>query len=157
MLRALTKCPLSTHAGRKRPIADTRGWCDCPGMVGGYLVVFVGGGLGAAVRHGVNRASLAYFGPDFPYGTLFVNVGGGLMMGMLAELFLVKGGGSQEFRLFLTTGFLGGFTTFSAFSLDAALMWQRSDYVALGFYIVASVFFSIAALFIGMAAVRALT
>ena len=69
----------------------------------------------------------------------------------------MKGGGSQEFRLFLITGFLGGFTTFSAFSLDAALMWQRSDYTALASYIVASVLLSIAALFIGMAAVRALT
>lgn len=124
-------------------------------MIGGYLAVFVGGGLGAAFRHAVNRASLAYLGPGFPYGTLFVNVVGGLLMGVLAELFLVKGGGSQEFRLFLTTGFLGGFTTFSAFSLDAALMWQRSDYVALASYIFASVFLSIAALFVGMAAVRA--
>ena len=126
-------------------------------MVGGYLAVFVGGGLGAALRHAVNRASLAYLGPNFPYGTLMVNVVGGLLMGMLAEFFLVKGGGSQEFRLFLTTGFLGGFTTFSAFSLDAALMWQRSDYAALGSYIVASVFLSIAALFIGMVTVRWLT
>lgn len=124
-------------------------------MIGGYLAVFVGGGLGAAFRHAVNRTSLAYLGPGFPYGTLFVNVVGGLLMGVLAELFLVKGGGSQEFRLFLTTGFLGGFTTFSAFSLDAALMWQRSDYVALASYIFASVFLSIAALFVGMAAVRA--
>ena len=71
-------------------------------MVGGYLVVFAGGGLGAALRHGVNRASLAYFGLGLSYGTLFVNVVGGLM-GVFAELFLVKGGGSQEFRLFLTT------------------------------------------------------
>lgn len=126
-------------------------------MVGGYLAIFVGGGLGSAFRHLVNRASLAYFGPAFPYGTLIVNVVGGLLMGVLAELFLVKGGGSQEFRLFLTTGFLGGFTTFSAFSLDAALMWQRSDYLALGSYIVASVLLSIAALFVGMAAVRGLT
>ena len=126
-------------------------------MVGGYLAVFVGGGLGAALRHAVNRTSLAYLGPAFPYGTLIVNVIGGLLMGVLAELFLAKGGGSQEFRLFLTTGFLGGFTTFSAFSLDAALMWQRSDYVALASYIVASVLLSIAALFVGMAAVRGLT
>lgn len=126
-------------------------------MVGGYLIVFVGGGLGAAMRHGVNRASLAWFGPDYPYGTLFVNIIGGLLMGMFAELFLVKGGGSQEWRLFLTTGLLGGFTTFSAFSIDAALMWQRSDYAALGAYIVASVLFSVVALFMGMAAVRALT
>ena len=126
-------------------------------MVAGYLAVFVGAGLGGILRHGVNRASLAYLGPAFPYGTLFVNIIGGLVMGMLAEVFLVKGGGSQEFRLFLVTGFLGGFTTFSAFSLDAALMWQRSDYAALASYIVASVLLSIAALFIGMAAVRALT
>lgn len=126
-------------------------------MVAGYVIVFVGGGLGAALRHGVNRASLAYFGPTFPLGTLFVNVVGGLLMGVLAELFLVKGGGSQELRLFLTTGFLGGFTTFSAFSLEAALMWQRSDYTALVSYVVASVLLSIAALFTGMAAVRGLT
>ena len=111
------------------------------------MAVFVGVGLGGMLRHGVNRASLVLLGPDFPYGTLFVNVAGGLLMGVMAELFLVKGGGSQEFRLFLTTGFLGGFTTFSAFSLDAALMWQRSDYAALGSYVIASVLLSIAALF----------
>ena len=125
-------------------------------MIGGYLIVFVGGGLGAALRHGVNRASLAYFGPGFPYGTLFVNIVGGLLMGVLAELFLAKGGGSQEFRLFLTTGLLGGFTTFSAFSLEAALMWQRGDYAALATYVAASVLLSIGALFVGMASVRAL-
>lgn len=125
-------------------------------MVGGYLVVFVGGGFGAALRHAVNRASLTYLGPDFPYGTVFVNVVGGLLMGVFAELFLIKGGGSQEFRLFLTTGFLGGFTTFSAFSLEAALMWQRSDFTALASYVVTSVVLSIVALFLGMAAVRAI-
>lgn len=123
----------------------------------GYLVVFIGGGLGAAFRHGVNRAAMTYLGAGFPYGTLFVNVLGGILMGVLAELFVVKGGGSQEFRLFLTTGVLGGFTTFSAFSLDAALMWQRSDYLALASYVTASVLLSIAGLFLGMGAVRALT
>lgn len=122
-----------------------------------YLVVFLGGGIGAALRHGVNRASLAYLGPGFPYGTLIVNVAGGLLMGALAELFLVKAGVSQEARLFLTTGVLGGFTTFSAFSLDAALMWQRSDWTALGSYVIGSVVLSIAALFVGMALVRAIT
>ena len=126
-------------------------------MIGGCLAVFIGGGVGAAVRHGVNRASLAYLGPAFPYGTLIVNIVGSLLMGVLAELFLLKGGGSQTFRLFLTTGLLGGFTTFSAFSVDAALMWQRSDYAALGTYILASVLISIVALFLGMAAVRALS
>ena len=126
-------------------------------MVGGYLAVFIGAGLGGMLRHAVNRASLVYLGPGFPYGTLTVNVVGGLLMGVMAELFLVKGGGSQEFRLFLTTGFLGGFTTFSAFSLDSALMWERSDYAALGAYVTGSVVLSIAALFLGMAAVRSLT
>ena len=126
-------------------------------MVGGYLAVFVGAGLGGMLRHGVNRASLAVLGPAFPYGTLFVNIAGGFLMGVMAELFLVKGGGSQEFRLFLTTGLLGGFTTFSAFSLEAALMWERSDYTALGSYIIASVLFSVVALVFGMAAVRAHT
>ena len=143
---------------RNRPIADIGGWCDVPDMLGGYLVVFVGGGLGAALRHAVNRASLAYFGPDYPYyGTVFVNVVGGLLMGVFAELLLVKGGGSQEFRLFLTTGLMGGFTTFSAFSLDAALMWQRSDFAALTSYVVTSVVLSVVALFLGMTAVRAIS
>ena len=121
-----------------------------------YVVVFMGGGIGAALRHGVNRAAMAHLGTGFPYGTLFVNIAGGLVMGMLAEWFLVKGGGSQDFRLFLTTGILGGFTTFSAFSLEAALMWQRSDYAALGTYVIGSVLFSVAALFVGMAVVRAI-
>jgi fluoride exporter len=122
----------------------------------GYLIVFLGGGIGAAMRHGVNRASLAYFGPAFPYGTLIVNVVGGLLMGALAELFLIKAGVSQEVRLFLTTGILGGFTTFSAFSLDAALMWQRSDYGPLALYVAGSVVLSIGGLFAGMAIVRTL-
>jgi CrcB protein len=123
----------------------------------GYLVVFIGGGIGAALRHGVNRAALAWLGPAFPWGTLIVNILGGLAMGLLAELFLVKGGGSQEWRLFLTTGILGGFTTFSAFSLDAALMWERGEHAVLAAYVAGSVVLSIAALFAGMAAVRSLT
>lgn len=124
--------------------------------MGSYFIVFVGGGLGAALRHGVNRGALALFGPAFPYGTLLVNVIGALLMGALAELFLMKSGLSQEFKLFLTTGLLGGFTTFSAFSLEAGLMWQRSDYATLAAYAVGSVVLSIAALFLGMAAVRAI-
>ncbi len=126
-------------------------------MVVGYLLVFIGGGLGAVLRHGVNRASLTYLGPEFPYGTLFVNIVGSLVMGLIAGLFLVKGGGNQELRLFLTTGLLGGFTTFSAFSFEAALMWQRSDYGAFGTYVVASVLLSIGALVLGMVSIRMLS
>ena len=121
-----------------------------------YLLVFVGGGIGAALRHGVNRGALALLGPDFPFGTLFVNIVGGLLMGVLAELFLVRGAVSQDLRLFLTTGLLGGFTTFSAFSLEAATMWQKGDYPILSLYVMGSVASSIAALFLGMMAVRAI-
>lgn len=117
-------------------------------------MVFLGGGIGAAVRHGVNRVSLTYFGTGYPYGTLIVNVLGGLLMGLLAGLFLMKAGVKEETQLFLATGILGGFTTFSAFSLDAALMWQRGDYAALGAYVAGSVGLSTAALLLGLSAVR---
>lgn len=120
-----------------------------------YLLVFLGGGVGAALRHGVNRAAFAWLGPAFPYGTLFVNLTGGLLMGILAGLFLVRTGISEELRLFLTTGLLGGFTTFSAFSLEASLMWQRGDYSSLIAYVFASVLLSIGALIIGLGLVRA--
>lgn len=120
-----------------------------------YVLVFLGGGIGAALRHGVNRAALAWLGPAAPYGTLFVNVSGSLAMGVLAGVFLARAP-SEAWRLFLTTGVLGGFTTFSAFSLDAAVMWQRGDHAGFALYVGASVMLSIAALFIGMAAVRAM-
>lgn len=120
-----------------------------------YILVFLGGGIGAALRHVVNRAALAGLGPSFPYGTLLVNVAGSLVMGMLASWFLLKGSGSQELRLFLTTGVLGGFTTFSAFSLDAATLWQRGDHTALAAYVIGSVGLSIGALFLGMWLMRA--
>ena len=121
-----------------------------------YFLVFVGGGIGAAFRHGVNRAALAWLGPNYPFGTLFVNVAGGLLMGILVELLALRSGASQELRLFLATGILGGFTTFSAFSLDAALMWQKGQWPALAAYVTGSVLLSVAALFAGMAGVRAL-
>jgi CrcB protein len=120
-----------------------------------YAVVFLGGGIGAALRHMVNRFALAWLGPAFPFGTLFVNVAGSLAVGVLAALFLAKAPG-EAWRLFLLTGLLGGFTTFSAFSLDSAVMWQRGDYSGFAFYVAGSVLLSIAALFAGMAAARAL-
>jgi CrcB protein len=83
----------------------------------GYALVFLGGGLGAALRHGVNRAALAWFGPALPVGTMIVNIVGSLAMGLLIGILAaVPGGTSQHLRLFLATGVLGGFTTFSAFS-----------------------------------------
>lgn len=121
-----------------------------------YFIVFVGAGLGGALRHGVNVLAARLLGFGFPWGTLFVNVAGALALGVIAELLLIKGVGNQPLRLFLTTGLLGGFTTFSAFSLDAAVMWQRGDYALLAGYGVGSVLLSIGALFLGMGATRAL-
>ena len=121
-----------------------------------YFIVFVGAGLGGALRHGVNVLAARLLGFGFPWGTLFVNVAGALALGVIAELLLIKGIGNQPLRLFLTTGLLGGFTTFSAFSLDSAVMWQRGDYALLAGYGVGSVLLSIGALFLGMGATRAL-
>src|SRR3984893_2643917 len=122
----------------------------------GYLIVFLGGGLGAALRHGVNLAAARFAGTGFPYGTLFINVAGSLAMGLLVEYFALKAGLPQRWRLFLTTGILGGFTTFSAFSLDAALLYERGQLAGAAIYVVASVVLAIGALFAGLAIVRML-
>ncbi len=115
----------------------------------GYLLVFLGGGLGAAARHGVNRAGLALLGGGFPWWTLAVNVVGCLLIGMLAGLFGTLETG-QNARLFLTTGFLGGFTTFSAFSLDALILWERGAQMQAGFYVAGSVTASLIAVVAGL-------
>lgn len=121
----------------------------------GYVLVFVGGGLGAAARHWVNRSALALVGPNYPAGTLAVNIVGSIVMGMLAGWFEFRGETTTAAeRLFLTTGILGGFTTFSAFALDAALMWERHDVVEALIYVVASVLVSIAGLFAGLYVMR---
>ena len=119
-----------------------------------WLLVFVGGGLGAAARHGVNRAGLAWFGPDFPWWTLAVNVTGSLLIGLLAGLFGSLEAG-QNARLFLITGLLGGYTTFSAFSLDALTLWERGAEMQAGLYVAASVFLSLLAAAIGLMLTRA--
>ncbi|MDI1343672.1 MAG: fluoride efflux transporter CrcB [Pseudolabrys sp.] len=119
-----------------------------------YLIVFLGGGLGAALRHGINLASARAFGTGFPYGTFLVNVTGSLIMGLAAAYFAFKGDASQHWRLFLTTGILGGYTTFSTFSLDAALLYERGEVGPAAIYVLASVALSIAGLFAGFALVR---
>ena len=120
-----------------------------------WLLVFVGGGIGAALRHGVNLASLRLLGPGFPWGTLTVNVVGSLAMGVLAAWFAFRGASGEPWRLFLATGVLGGFTTFSAFSLDAALLIERHQLVTAGGYVAASVLGSVGALFVGLWLTRA--
>ena len=119
-----------------------------------YLIVFVGAGLGGALRHGVNVGAARIFGFGFPFGTLIVNVVGSFLMGVLAGYFVFRPGAGQHVRLFLTTGLLGGFTTFSAFSLDAALLIERHAYAAAAGYAVGSVAASVSALFFGLALFR---
>lgn len=119
-----------------------------------YLIVFLGAGIGGALRHAVNVAAVRVAGYGFPFGTLTVNVAGSLAMGLLAGYFAYRTGINQHLRLFLTTGILGGFTTFSAFSLDAVLLIERHNYGAAAGYIVGSVALSLVAVFVGIALFR---
>jgi CrcB protein len=120
------------------------------------LLVALGGAIGAGSRHLVNVGSVRMFGIGFPIGTLTVNVIGGLFMGLLAGYFaLFYSGGGQNLRLFLATGILGGFTTFSAFSLDAVMLWERGVVVTAAAYVLLSVALSIAALVVGLWIMRA--
>ena len=117
-----------------------------------YWIVFLGAGIGGALRHGVNVWAARAFGYGFPFGTLIVNVAGSFIMGLCVGFFAYRAGlVPQHMRLFLTTGVLGGFTTFSAFSLDAALLFERHSYAMALIYALGSVTASIAALFVGLA------
>ena len=119
-----------------------------------YLIVFLGAGIGGALRHGVNVGATKLFGYGFPYGTFIVNVLGSFAMGLLAGFFVYRAGGPHHLRLFLTTGILGGFTTFSTFSLDAALLVERHSFGMAAGYMVGSVAASVSALFFGLAVFR---
>jgi fluoride exporter len=119
-----------------------------------YVLVFVGGGIGAALRHGVNVAFARWFGTSFPFHTLFENISGSLVMGLLASYFVITGGSASWLRLFLTTGILGGYTTFSAFSLDTVFLIERHQYGLATIYVTASVLASIAGLALGAGLIR---
>ena len=119
-----------------------------------YLIVFLGGGVGAALRHGINILVGRTLGGGFPFATLFINISGSLIMGLVAAYFAFKGDASQHWRLFLTTGILGGYTTFSAFSLDAALLYERGAIGLAALSVLASVVLSLAGLFAGLYLVR---
>lgn len=119
-----------------------------------YLAVFLGAGLGGALRHGVNNAALRLIGSNFPIGTVAVNVAGSFVMGLLAAWFALKADPGQTWRLFLTTGILGGFTTFSTFSLDTALLWERGQPAVAALYVVVSVAMALLGLFAGLLFVR---
>ena len=114
-----------------------------------YLIVALGGGVGAAARHGLGQLSARAFGPGFPVGTMSANVLGGLLMGVLVG-WLARSGAGEGARLLLGVGLLGGFTTFSAFSLDAVQMVQRGQAGLAALYVGGSVVLSIAALALGL-------
>ena len=122
-----------------------------------YLLVGLGGGLGAMARYAVGVQATRTFGHGWPYGTFIINILGGLCMGLLASTLAHRGGGDQErWRLLLGVGVLGGFTTFSAFSLETALMIQRREVVPAAVYAAASVGLSVVALFAGLLMARKL-
>jgi CrcB protein len=126
-------------------------------LVNGYLVVALGSAIGGALRHGVNVGSARLLGTGWPYGTLTVNVVGSFTIGVIAAYFARKGHASQTWMLFLVTGILGGFTTFSAFSLDVALLYERGQLGLAALYLGGSVAVSVAALFLGLALARYLS
>ena len=119
------------------------------------LSIALGGAFGSVARHYVSTGIYNATGAAFPFGILGVNVIGGLVMGIVVELGALKLNYTPEIRAFLTTGILGGFTTFSAFSLDTALLIERGDWLGSAVYIVASVALSVGALFTGLWLVRA--
>lgn len=121
-----------------------------------YWIVFFGAGIGGMLRHAVNMASVRYGWTTFPAATFAINVSGSLVMGLVAGIFALRAELPQPARLFLMTGVLGGYTTFSAFSLDAATLWERGRPCAAALYVAGSVVLSIAGLFAGLALVRAL-
>ncbi|HEY0236407.1 MAG TPA: fluoride efflux transporter CrcB [Afipia sp.] len=119
-----------------------------------YLLVFFGGGLGSVLRYWVNAVCGRLFGTDFPYGIMLINITGSTVMGLVAGYLAFKGEVAQPWRIFLMTGILGGYTTFSAFSLDAAVLYERGEIGLAALYVIGSVALSIGGLFAGLALVR---
>jgi CrcB protein len=123
----------------------------------GFVIVFLGAGIGGAFRHGLNLAALRLLGAGaFPFGTLAINVLGSFLMGVAAEFFALRSGLPQQWRLFLATGILGGFTTFSAFSLEVALLYEKGEVGAALAYVLASLILAVGALFVALTLVRLL-
>jgi CrcB protein len=118
------------------------------------FIVMLGGAFGAGLRHLVGLVALRRLGPGFPWATLTVNLVGGLLMGLLAG-WLVKAGGSEQTRLLIGVGLLGGFTTFSAFSLEVALMIERGEVGTALAYALTSVIGAVLLLFAGLWIMRA--
>ena len=122
-----------------------------------YLLVFLGGGLGSMLRFGTYRLARLWLPPEFPWGTFAVNVIGGFAAGLVTGWLASRSGGDPDkVALFLMTGVLGGFTTFSAFSVDAVMLFQKGQQVSALLYVLASVLLSIAGVVAGLMCVRAM-
>lgn len=119
-----------------------------------FLIVFIGGGVGSVARFALSSLVGKYAGTNFPWGTLAVNLIGAFCIGLVVEALALKTNAPPQLRLLLVTGLLGGFTTFSAFSLENALMFERGDYLLLGLYVTASVVGTLIAVFAGMYVLR---
>jgi CrcB protein len=132
-----------------------KGGIEFTGHCTSYLIVALGSAIGGALRHGVNVSAARWLGAGWP-GTLAVNVTGSFVMGVIVAYFALKGHAPQRWLLFLTTGVLGGYTTFSTFSLDVALLYKRGQLGLVALYLAASVVMSVSALFLGLAVVRQL-
>lgn len=122
------------------------------------LLVMAGGAVGSALRYQFGRTTFRMLGPNpplgWPWGTLGVNVIGGFLMGLLAGWLALRAQGGESIRLFVAVGLLGGFTTFSAFSLEAMQLVQRGAWLSAGGYALVSVIASVGALALGLALMR---
>lgn len=118
------------------------------------LAIAAGGAFGAILRHGANIGAVKALGHGFPYATLMVNIAGSFAMGLCIAVFAHYWSPSETMRMFIVTGLLGAFTTFSTFSLDFATLWERQAYLHSALYLGGSVILSIGALFAAMALVR---
>ncbi|MBB4612077.1 fluoride efflux transporter CrcB [Novosphingobium taihuense] len=128
---------------------------NSPNTLTATAIVAIGGGVGAMLRYHAGRAVTAFAGPNtvFPWGTFLINVSGSLLMGLLAG-WLARQDGAESLRLLLGVGVLGGFTTFSAFSLETAMLMQRGLYGMAGFYALGSLLGGVAGLFLGLSMMR---
>lgn len=122
-----------------------------------YVLVFVGGGLGSTLRYMINVLCGRAFGMNFPYSTFIINITGSTVMGLIAGYLAFKGEASQPWRIFIMTGILGGYTTFSAFSLDAITLYERGEIATAVLYVVGSVVLALTGLVAGLALVRHLS
>ncbi|MCM5552570.1 fluoride efflux transporter CrcB [Pleomorphomonas sp. NRK KF1] len=119
------------------------------------LLVAMGGAFGSVCRYLVGVGASRFLGPDFPFGTMIVNIVGSFFMGLFIELLALKLDGSESLRLFVAVGVLGGFTTLSSFSLDSIVLFERGAIGAAALYVGGSILLSLAALVAGLHFVRA--